>query len=80
MKAGLGVDRWVVCSHASYHLGSAFFFIINQLKEIPRPYSRRYLGLIKCHSGLIKFYLIFVMDRAFYASVKFLIGDMGSAF
>lgn len=24
--------------------------------------------------------LIFVMDRAFYASVKFLIGDMGSAF
>ena len=78
MKAGLGVDRWVVCSHASYHLGSAFSFIINQLKEIPGPYSEHYLGLIKCHS--IKFYLIFVMDRAFYASVKFLIGDMGSAF
>ena len=26
------------------------------------------------------FYLIFVMGRAFYASVKFLIGDMGSEF
>ena len=26
------------------------------------------------------FYLIFVMGRAFYASVKFLIGDMSSEF
>ena len=76
MKAGLGVDRWVVCSHASYHLGSAFFFIINQLKEIPKPIFSPYSGH---YLGLIKFYLIFVMDRAFYASVKFLIGDMGSA-
>lgn len=79
MKAGLGMDRWVVCSHASYHLGSAFSFIINQLKEIFSPYSEHCLSL-RHYLGLIKFYLIFVMDRAFYASVKFLIGDMGSAF
>lgn len=54
-EADLGVDRWVVCAHASYHLGPAFSFTINPLKEIFSPYSEHYLGLIKWHSSDRKF-------------------------
>ena len=34
----------------SYHPEPAFSSLINQLKEIPSPYSGHCLGLIKCHS------------------------------
>ena len=45
----------------------AWYFLVESVKTLPIT-----LGMF--------FYLIFVMGRAFYASVKFLIGDMGGAF